>query len=315
MTAIGTGIWLFPDAPAPRMVDAITQADAAGLDEVWLGDEGPARDPIAILAAAATRTRRVRLAVGVTNPYLRHPALSASSMVTVHELSGGRAVLGLGAGGSLSLDPVGITPTTPLADCRRALTVIRAVLRREATDGYTPPAHAVSAPELPVFVGARGERFNRWASADADGVFVAGIAPILVGEVVGWARSVRPVEVALYVSACLRDGERDEVRPRMIHAFANGPASLRRTAGLDDGAVRQAAGALLDGDDAPARRLLTDDVLGLVLAGPDSVVDTCVGLVRALRPSSIGLALLGADPLEQVEQAAGTLRRVVQEVT
>lgn len=311
---VRTGIWLFPDAPAPRMVDAITQADGVGLDELWLGDEGPARDPIAVLAAAAVRTRRIRLAVGVTNPYLRHPALSASSMVTVHELSGGRAVLGLGAGGSLSLDPVGITPTTPLADCRRALDVMRAVLRRDTVDGYTPPAHAVSAPDLPLFIGARGERFNRWASAEADGVFVAGVAPMLAAEVVGWARSVRPVDVALYVSACLRPADLDAVRPRMIHAFANAPVSLRRTAGLDDDAVRDAADALRDGDDGPASRLLTDAVLDLVLAGPGSVVDTCVRLVRELRPASIGLALLGVDPLEQVEQAAGTLRRVVEEI-
>lgn len=52
MTA--TGIWLFPDATAPDLVNAFQTAESLGLDEVWLGDEGAAnRDPFAVLAAAA----------------------------------------------------------------------------------------------------------------------------------------------------------------------------------------------------------------------------------------------------------------------
>ena len=46
--AVGTprfGLWLFPDHPAGVLADVIVAAEAAGLDEVWLGDEGPARDP------------------------------------------------------------------------------------------------------------------------------------------------------------------------------------------------------------------------------------------------------------------------------
>ena len=35
------------------MADVVVEAEAAGLDEVWLGDEGPARDPVVTLAAAA----------------------------------------------------------------------------------------------------------------------------------------------------------------------------------------------------------------------------------------------------------------------
>ena len=42
--AVGTprfGLWLFPDHPAGVLADVIVAAEAAGLDEVWLGDEGP----------------------------------------------------------------------------------------------------------------------------------------------------------------------------------------------------------------------------------------------------------------------------------
>lgn len=309
-----TGVWLFPDAAASRLVEAIVAADRSGLGEMWLGDEGPARDPLAILAAAAPLTTSVLLAVGVTNPYLRHPALTASAMATVHELSGGRAVLGLGAGGSLALGAVGLRPARPLTDCRHAMTVIRGVLRGEAVDGYAPPGHAMRAPDLPVFVGSRAERFNRWASAAADGAFVAGVAPSQVPEVVGWARSVRHIPIALYVSAVLDEDDLEQTRPRMIHAFADAPPALRRRAGLDDAAVAAAVRALDEGDREPAARLLPDPVLDLVLARPSRIVETCVALARALQPVSIGFALLGGDPVQRVERAVPLLAAIEREV-
>jgi 5,10-methylenetetrahydromethanopterin reductase len=308
---------LFPDAEAGRFVDALVGAEAIGLDEVWVGDEGPARDPIALLAAAARATDRLRLALGVTNPYLRHPAITAAGMATVHELSGGRAVLGLGPGGQMALAPVGIRPTHHLRDSKQALRTIRAFLAGEAGEGYAPPRHAFSAPTLPVFVGARGERFNRWASAAADGVFLAGMAPTMLDDVVGWARSARPVEVALYLSACLDPSPDalEDVRPRMIYAFADAPAALRRRAGLDDGEVAAAAEALGQGEPGPAARLLPDVVVDLVLArGEDAAVAQLAAAARAHGPNSIGLALLGPDPLDQVERAGRVRAALAKEL-
>jgi 5,10-methylenetetrahydromethanopterin reductase len=315
VTAPRTGIWLFPDAPGPVFVEAIVAAEDTGIGEIWVGDEGPARDPIGLLCAAAVRTSSVLLAVGVTNPYLRHPALTASAMATVHELSHGRAILGLGPGGRLALDPVGLRPARPLADCRRALPIIRAVLAGAPVEGYLPPPQAFRAPDLPVFVGARGERFNRWASADADGVFLAGIAPALLDQAVGWARSSRPVRIALYVSACLDLDELERVRPRMIHAFADAPPTLRTQAGLSDDDVSDAAEAFGAGDGAPAARLLSDHVLDLVLVrGHADAVARCAALARAHNPESIGLVVLGSDPRGQVERAAAVLADVRKEL-
>jgi hypothetical protein len=121
---------------------------------------------------------------------------------------------------------------------------------------------------------------------------------------------VRRVDVAVYVSVCLDDGDLEDVRPRMIHAFSDAPEELRVRGGLDAGAVNAAALALNAGDDGPARALMVDRVLDLVLARPGDVVATCAGLVRDLQPNSIGLALVGGDPIDQVERAAATLRAV-----
>ena len=77
-----TGVWLFPEAPAPELVASIRLAEQLGLDQIWLGDEGPAQEPFAVLAAAAQVTTSIALGIGITNPYVRHPALAAKMGAT-----------------------------------------------------------------------------------------------------------------------------------------------------------------------------------------------------------------------------------------
>ena len=166
-----------------------------------------------MLAAAAVRTRSIRLAVGITNPYARHPALSAVSMMTVDELSGGRAILGLGVGGSISLGPLGIEPRRPLASVRGALRIMRATCWGEKTDGYTPPSRLITAPNLPIYVGligadqlpglGRGRR-----------LFVAGLPLVRLAQVIGWNRSVHLIKIALYVGVAFGPDELERIRRR-----------------------------------------------------------------------------------------------------
>jgi 5,10-methylenetetrahydromethanopterin reductase len=294
------GVWLFPEAPAAELVETFVAAEELGLDEVWIGDEGPAhQDPFAVLAAAAVRTSRVTLGVAVTNPYLRHPAVTASAMAAVAELSGGRAILGLGAGGGVALDPVGIARTEPLKRTRDAVRVARAVVCGRATEGYRPPEGAARHEPLPIYIGARGEAFNRYASAEADGVFLGGIPFADLGTVVGWTRSVRPVDMALYPSVILDGEDLEWARPRFIFAFLDTPASTRRRAGLSENEVRRATASFEEGDDAPARQLISDDVLAnlAVIGDPGVIACRLAHLVAAHRPTSIGVCLRTPRPL------------------
>ena len=304
-----TGVWFFPDAPGARIVETIVAAEALGLGEVWLGDEGPARDPFALLAAAALATSRIRLGVAVTNPYLRHPATTAASALTVHELSGGRMLLGIGPGGDLALKPAQVERTRPLAAVRRAVRIIRAVSRGEHTEGYTPAPHAVVAPDLPIFVGARGEAFNRFASEAADGAFLAGIPRSRLEATAAWARSTRPIALAVYASAVFDRTSLEAVRPRMIYAVLDAPEVTRRELGVSREAAATAALAISQGDDRPARELVDDRLLDelVVCGGPEVVGQALASRFRPLHPQSIGIALLAEDPLTVLEPAAAAL--------
>ena len=313
-----TGVWFFPDAESRRTVELARLAEAAGLDELWLGDEGPARDPFALLAAAAGVTERLLLGIAVTNPYLRHPAMTAVAAMTVHELSGGRALLGIGPGGGIALNPVGVPRVKPLTRTREAVRIIRAVADGRITDGYTPPPRpfttAAAEPPLPIWIGARGERFNRYASEAADGAFVAGIPIPLHETVIGWARSIRPIEIALYVSAVFDPSEVEAVRPRLVFSLLDAPAINRERLGLDTEQVRAAAAAYGAGDSAPARSLITDEVLDQILlrGTPAEVGARLATIVAAHRPASVGFSLLTPNlerGLEHSAEAFAVLRR------
>jgi 5,10-methylenetetrahydromethanopterin reductase len=122
-------VGLLPNRPVAEIAELAARAEDLGFAGVWLADsQSIFRDPFCALALCAGRTRRLKLATGVTNPVTRHPATLACSFATLDELSGGRVVLGIGVGESsvetLSLGQHGLLgssrPRSCCAACWRA---------------------------------------------------------------------------------------------------------------------------------------------------------------------------------------------------
>src|SRR5678815_2595029 len=90
-----TGLLILPAYEPARLADLAVLAESTGFDDFWLADERFFREVYACLTLCALRTRRIRLGPCVTDPYSRHPALTAMAIATLDELSGQRAVLGL----------------------------------------------------------------------------------------------------------------------------------------------------------------------------------------------------------------------------
>ena len=89
-------------------------------------------DPYVALSAAASSTTQLGLGIGVSNSITRHPAVTASSIASLQELSGGRAVLGVGRGNS-SLAYLGTGPAT-LKEFESQVRQIRQYLSGEGVD-------------------------------------------------------------------------------------------------------------------------------------------------------------------------------------
>jgi 5,10-methylenetetrahydromethanopterin reductase len=77
-----TGLLMLPAYAPARLADLAVLAESAGFDDFWLADERFFREVYACLTLCALRTRRIRLGPCVTDPYSRHPALTAMAIAT-----------------------------------------------------------------------------------------------------------------------------------------------------------------------------------------------------------------------------------------
>lgn len=96
-----------PTLSMERDMRLIEHLDYLGYDEVWIGEHHSfAReiiaDPVVFLAAAAARTRQIRLGTGVTSLPYHHPFMVADRMIQVDHMTRGRAMLGVGPGALVS---------------------------------------------------------------------------------------------------------------------------------------------------------------------------------------------------------------------
>jgi 5,10-methylenetetrahydromethanopterin reductase len=187
------------------------RAEQAGWDGLAVVDsQNLSGDVYVALALAAQVTTSLRLATGVTNPFTRHPAVTASAIATVQAESGGRAVLGIGRGDS-SLAHLGLAPA-PVDVFERYLASVQAYLRGEdlpfevsadvAPVGSLGLADAPSTsrlawlnpaiPKVPVAVAATGPRVIAAAARHAERVtFAVGAGLQRLAWAIHAARSAR----------------------------------------------------------------------------------------------------------------------------
>jgi 5,10-methylenetetrahydromethanopterin reductase len=146
-------------------------ADELGYDVVGVGDT-PARayEMYVSLTVAAQETTRATLTPMVTTPFFRHPAATATAVSTLYEVTGGRAMLAMGNGGSVRRI-VGRSPVATPHELRDYVVAVRAVLAGGSAhvDGYdTEPLTRVH--DVPVLVAADYPASLRLAGELADGV-------------------------------------------------------------------------------------------------------------------------------------------------
>ena len=168
-----------------RLVDRATLAEANGYTAVWLADERFYREVYTCLGQIAAHTAKVLVGPCVTDPYARHPALTAMAIATLDEISCGRAILGIGAGIS-GFAELQIDRRKPARAMREAIALIRALLGGETVDFHGEVVALnrgrLSFPVLraliPIYVASNGPVGQRMAAETADGVIVQACASV-----------------------------------------------------------------------------------------------------------------------------------------
>lgn len=180
----GTSIILDPDwGGVYEASESARQLEHWGYDYLWGTDERFGRNIYAVLTLAALKTKHAKLGTSVTNPYTRHPLITAAAIATINEISDGRAILGLGAGASTLFERQGMPrPHPPLTAIREAIEVMRPFLngRKISLDGKTMKFRDVNidfeSRTIPIYVAARGPKLFQLAGEIADGVIIGSLA-------------------------------------------------------------------------------------------------------------------------------------------
>jgi len=127
------GVLIEPLYPASELVRIARTAEELSFASFWYPDEKFYRDPYVGLTLVAQHTRRMQIGVCVTEPYSRHPILTAMAIGSLAESAPGRTWLGMGAGGR-GFNAMGITRDRPAIAIREAVEVIRKLLAGESVD-------------------------------------------------------------------------------------------------------------------------------------------------------------------------------------
>jgi len=158
------------------------RAEAGGWDGISLTDsQNLVGDPFVAMALGAKVTEHLQFMTGVTNPATRHPAALATAIATVQEVSGGRAVLGIGRGDT-ALFHLG-RPPMPTEDFFARIREVHAYLGGETIDLRGHPSRLrwldrASQPTVPVDIAASGPKVIAFAARTVERVtFAVGADP------------------------------------------------------------------------------------------------------------------------------------------
>jgi alkanesulfonate monooxygenase SsuD/methylene tetrahydromethanopterin reductase-like flavin-dependent oxidoreductase (luciferase family) len=176
MTAGRRGVGFTPmETRRDVIVRAAVLADELGYEFVAL-PEGWGLDPAPVLTEIALRTARIRLVSGIMSVWGRTPATVAMTAATLHQISGCRYILGLGASTRALVEGFHDTAFEhPAAKLRDVVGQVRALLAGQPAElGQVPAAHPLRlgqppVPELPIWVAALGPRTIRVAAELGDG--------------------------------------------------------------------------------------------------------------------------------------------------
>jgi 5,10-methylenetetrahydromethanopterin reductase len=165
---VGFFFWPYTLELVERMAE---RADRYGYAMIGIADTpGNAMDPWVSAALVARATQRARVAICVTNLISRHASISAAAIASIDHISGGRAVLGIGAGHSGTRN-IGLGKSKA-GDLAEGATFIRQLLRGEPAKLGEASAHLPWVKHAPpVFLAASHPRTMEAAGRTADGAF------------------------------------------------------------------------------------------------------------------------------------------------
>lgn len=300
------------------MVELGRLAEEAGFESLWT-NEDVGFDSFAILTAISQHTRRIRLGTAIVNVYSRSAMQLAMGAATLHELSGGRAILGLSIGHHPWNDlGHGIPLEKPLARVREYVTFIRRALSGQSFTHDGPVFRGVDSrlafdpvpPTIPIFVAGERPRIIALAGELADGLLINVVSPEYIAEAAAerlWTsaraagRDPLQLELTALVTCCVSEDRAealDQARAMVAHRLRHSLKMLDTQPTHRHDEIRYLHGLMLAGERERAAAEVSEGlarsiiVLGSreeILAGIDRYFAAgCTRVVLVAYPRSRG---------------------------
>ncbi len=312
----------FETVHAKTQIECARLAEDLGYGTYWVPEDYFFRGAFALASAIACSTQRMRVGLGVVNPYTRHPAVTAMELAALTEIAPERTVLGLGASVKYWVEhQMGIPYAKPTVAMRETIDVVRRLFRGEsvtidgkvvrATDAKfsfpSPQAH------VPIHLGVIGPKNLEMAGAIADGVLLSAMtSPQYVEFAVeqvrrGAERAGRQLDdfevgALLFISVSENAREaREAVKPflaTLVSLISGQPDSpLFTTAGMPADEVRRFGETFAKGELPVA--LVTDWMIDtFAIAGtPEHCREQLAKVVDAGVRHPVAFEIPGVDPL------------------
>jgi F420-dependent oxidoreductase-like protein len=309
---VGVGTFIGVGRALETALQRVERAESLGYESAYVTHIA-GRDSLTVLAAYATRSRRIKLGTGVLPIHSRTPVATAQAAATVDELSGGRMVLGLGISHRVTVENwYGTKIEKPVAEMREYTEAVRAMFRGEDATGdkrfptrfrfmgYEPRA------DLPIYIAALSPAMLRLAGEIADGAMLWLCNPEYIRSVVvpeltkgreRAGKSLDGFDIVAAVPAAVTDDvdvARASLRGELIPYFSLPfyRAMIERSGFEDD--IAGFDTAMAGGDMESAAGAISDNFLEQLAAIGDPT--EAAGAVERYREAGATSPCLGAVP-------------------
>ncbi|MCD4843027.1 MAG: 5,10-methylenetetrahydromethanopterin reductase [Methanosarcinales archaeon] len=293
------GIEFVPSDPVQKLAAYTKLAEDQGFDNVWITDHYNNRDVYTTLAVLALNTNTIKLGTGVTNPYTRNIAMTASSIAAINDISGGRAILGIGPGDKATFDAMGIAWEKPLLTSRESIQALRAFLSGKKVDQagemvkIAGAKMAFKAGDIPIYLGAQGPKMLELAGEVSDGVLINASHPkdfeIAIKAIEAGAKKAGrdPKEVDVGAYACFSIDKKEEKAvgaAKIVVAFivSGSPPTVLERHGIDVEAANTIGAAIGKGDFGTVLGAVTDEMMDAfsICGTPESCAEKVANLQK-----------------------------------
>jgi alkanesulfonate monooxygenase SsuD/methylene tetrahydromethanopterin reductase-like flavin-dependent oxidoreductase (luciferase family) len=307
-TMAALGVSFFPQGLRYTTVVTLGKlAEERGFDGVFVVEAGVSNDAMASVEAMALATRRITVATGIVNVYLRHPALLGAGAKAIAELSGGRLILGLGVNNARLISALGLTWGDPRDVLRQTTNGLRKIFAGEAPPGVHTPLQPAAYP-IPIHLAGVALETAELAGEIADGLMLYLASAERYQRVVACmqrgaqqaGRSAQDVLVTLLIPTFLSqdlNAARDAAR-RFLTFYASVPlyTKMFQRSGFD-AEVAAITRAVQQEDHAGIAAAISDRLLDAVcLVGPRS---RCQEQLAALRAAGVDYPVLAPQAVQE----------------